>query len=124
MFGGYEPDNLWVTTDGGQSWDRLGLCHLPAVPVYDLAFHPDDPKVLILANETGVFLSGDSGQNWSPTNQGPTNCAVFQLFWMNRSLIAATHGRGLFRFDLPPPANIKRNLPSPQPKPITRAIAP
>jgi photosystem II stability/assembly factor-like uncharacterized protein len=99
-FGGYAADNLWTTTDGGQSWSALGDGSLPAVPNYDLAIHPDNADILILANEVGVFVSDDAGTTWSPTNRGPTNCAVFELFLMDHELVAATHGRGLFRIQL------------------------
>lgn len=99
-FGGYAPENLWTTTDGGATWSPLGAGQLPAVPAYDLAIHPADPAVLILANEVGVFVSDDAGATWSPTNRGPTNCAVFELFQMNEELVAATHGRGLFKIRL------------------------
>jgi len=124
LFGGYEADNLWVTADGGQHWTAVGNAQLPAVPAYDLAFHPDDKKVLILANETGIFFSGDNGQTWSPGNQGPTNCAVFQLVWMNRSLVVGTHGRGVFRFDLPPPGATTLSLTVPAHKPVITAVSP
>jgi photosystem II stability/assembly factor-like uncharacterized protein len=117
LFGGYEPDNLWITKDGGATWTPLGVGKLPAVPNYDLAFHPDDAKILILANETGVFFSGDTGTTWDPGNKGPSNCAVFQLFWMDRSLVAVTHGRGIFRFDLPPQTSTTSGPTPPKAKP-------
>src|SRR5207244_978502 len=31
-----------------------------------------------------------------------TNCSVDELFWMNNTLVAATHGRGMFRVDFVP----------------------
>jgi hypothetical protein len=35
-----------------------------------------------------------------PTNEGPNNCWVDELLWMDETLIAASHGRGLFRIAL------------------------
>ena len=49
----------------------------------------------------GVFASENGGASWSPTNEGPTNCAVSELFFMGKTLVAATHGRGLFKIDIP-----------------------
>jgi photosystem II stability/assembly factor-like uncharacterized protein len=95
-FGGYSKPNLFKTIDDGTKWIAVGANVLPEVPFYDLAIHPDNPKVLILGTEVGLFVSDDEGLTWSPTNQGPTNAPVYKLFWMNKTLVAATHGRGLF----------------------------
>ena len=48
----------------------------------------------------GVFASEDAGATWFPTNDGPTNCSVDDLFWMDQTLVCVTHGRGMFRIDL------------------------
>ena len=39
-------------------------------------------------------------RHWSPTNEGPTNCSVDDLFWMGETLVSVTHGRGMYRIDL------------------------
>jgi photosystem II stability/assembly factor-like uncharacterized protein len=99
-FSGYAADNLWVTADDGANWQRVGPGVLPEVPVYDLAIHPQNPDVWIVGTEVGLLVSADRGTTWYPTNHGPTNCAVFQLFWMDTTLVVATHGRGLFQINL------------------------
>ena len=58
------------------------------------------PAFLYAATEVGIFASADAGATWFPTNQGPANVAVYELFWMDRVLVAATHGRGIFWIDL------------------------
>jgi hypothetical protein len=70
------------------------------VPIRDLAIHPSRSDYLYLATEVGVFASEDTGKTWSPTNEGPTSCPVDQLFWMGKTLVAVTYGRGLFAIDL------------------------
>ncbi|MDN5857458.1 MAG: hypothetical protein L0H84_02440 [Pseudonocardia sp.] len=97
-FGGYQPDNLWVTRDGGGTWASVGP--LPSAPVRALALHPRRPELGYLGTEVGVFASEDGGATWSPTNDGPTNCSVDDLVWMDESLVCVTHGRGMFRIDL------------------------
>ena len=99
MFGGYVSGNVWKTTDGGQTWSNIGSA-LPQAPVRSLVIHPRRADFLYLGTEVGVFTSEDAGATWSPTNEGPTNCAVYELFWMNESLICVTHGRGMFSIDL------------------------
>ncbi|MET7699605.1 hypothetical protein, partial [Streptomyces sp. NPDC005485] len=98
-FGGFEADNLWVTHDGGARWTQLAQT-LPDVPIRAVAIHPRRTELLYCGTEVGLFASDDGGVTWSATNEGPTNCSVDQLFWMDETLISATHGRGMFRIDL------------------------
>ncbi|MBW5483187.1 WD40/YVTN/BNR-like repeat-containing protein [Streptomyces bambusae] len=98
-FGGYEDDNLWVTTDGGAGWTDLAG-GLPPAPVRALAVHPRRTDLLYCGTEVGLFASEDAGASWSPTNEGPTNCSVDDLFWMDETLVCVTHGRGMFQIDL------------------------
>lgn len=99
LFGGYVADNLWRTDDGGASWTPLGR-KLPAAPANTLAQHPNKPQLLYIGTEVGLFSSEDGGLTWAPTNQGPANVAVSELFWAGTTLYAATHGRGMYRIDL------------------------
>jgi photosystem II stability/assembly factor-like uncharacterized protein len=99
-FGGYSKGNIWKTTDLGQTWKSIGSA-LPEAPVYSVTVHPSKPNFVYAGTAVGIFASEDGGANWSPTNEGPTNCAVEELFWMNKTLVAVTHGRGLFRIDIP-----------------------
>jgi photosystem II stability/assembly factor-like uncharacterized protein len=98
-FGGYEKGNVWMTPDNGVHWQNIGQS-LPEAPVRSLAVHPRNSKYLYIGTEVGLFASEDGGATWSPTNEGPTNCAVYQLFWLGETLIAVTHGRGMWQIDL------------------------
>jgi photosystem II stability/assembly factor-like uncharacterized protein len=98
-FGGYVKGNVWKTTDGGTTWSNIGNT-LPEAPVRALAIHPRKQRFLYLGSEVGVFASEDAGATWSPTNEGPTNCSVDDLFWMKETLVCVTHGRGMFQIDL------------------------
>ena len=98
-FGGYTRGNLWKTADDGATWSNVGQA-LPAAPVRALAVHPDNSAFVYAGTEVGVFASEDGGASWSPTNEGPTNCSVDDLFWMKRALVCVTHGRGMFQIDL------------------------
>ena len=98
-FGGYVSGNVWKTTDGGATWTDISGT-LPQAPVRALAVHPRKTGFLYLGTEVGVFASDDGGSGWSPTNEGPTNCSVDDLFWMKEVLVSVTHGRGMFQIDL------------------------
>ncbi len=99
--GGFSPDNLWKTTDGGTTWADItgaGATGLPDAPIRGLARHPSKPGWLYAGTEVGIFASADDGANWSTSNDGPANVSVDELVFMSNSntLLAATHGRGLF----------------------------
>lgn len=98
-FGGYADNNIWKTVDGGTNWHGIGNA-LPDAPVRSLVIHPRRREFLYAGTEVGVFASENAGATWSPTNEGPTNCSVDDLFWMAETLISVTHGRGMFQIDL------------------------
>lgn len=97
-FGGYVSENIWATRDGA-TWENLGAT-LPAAPIRAIAVHPANSNFVYVGTEVGLFASEDTGITWSPTNEGPTNCSIDDLFWMDETLVCATHGRGVFRIDL------------------------
>ena len=101
-FSGYNRGNVWKTVDGGTAWTNIGQA-LPAAPVRALTIHPDNSAFVYAGTEVGMFASEDGGATWSATNEGPTNCSVDDLFWMNRVLVCVSHGRGMFSIDLSAP---------------------
>jgi hypothetical protein len=98
-FGGYTRGNLWATRDGGTTWSDLSAT-LPTTPVRAVTVHPRRAEFVYAGTEVGLFASEDSGTTWSPTNDGPTNCSVDDLFWMGETLTSVTHGRGMYHIDL------------------------
>jgi photosystem II stability/assembly factor-like uncharacterized protein len=106
--GGYESRNVWVGTyqpenASSVSWTSLGMGALPNVPVRAITMHPQKPEYLYLGTETGLFVSEDSGKTWKPTDAGPCFTSVDGLFWIKNTLYAVTHGRGLYRIEIPAP---------------------
>ena len=104
--GGYTNDNVWLSSDNGSTWvQRTGQPpdDLPAVHVNTVRYHPLQTNRIYVGTDLGVFASDDKGQHWiiasqSGQNLGPVNTPVEELFWQGTThLIAATHGRGMFR---------------------------
>ena len=97
--------NVWASTNGGASWADLGglpdAGGLPDTPVHKVTRHPAHPQFLYVGTEIGLLASADGGMSWARTNEGPTNCPVYDLIWMNNRLVCATYGRGLFAIDIP-----------------------
>ncbi len=97
---GYEPDNVWRTTNNGASWEDIsgtGVTGLPDVPVQALALHPTDPGHLFAGTDLGIFESTDDGLTWAPIVPGVGTAPVDELVWRNNTtLMAVTHGRGIY----------------------------
>ena len=80
---------------GRYHWDRVS--GLPDVPVRALVLHPHNKNLIYVGTEIGIFSSGDAGATWDVSQGGPANVSVDELFWMGNDLVAATHGRGIYR---------------------------
>jgi regulation of enolase protein 1 (concanavalin A-like superfamily) len=100
--GSFGPTNVVKTIDGGATWTDAtgaGSTGLPDAPVHDLAIDPARPDTIYAATEVGVFVSADGGRTWELPQDGPANVCVDELFWMGSTLVAATHGRGMFAIE-------------------------
>lgn len=99
-YGGFSEDNVFVSRDLGATWTEItgtGSLGLPDVPVRALAIHPHNRNLLYVGTEVGIFTSQDAGATWDLPNGGPADVSVDDLFWIGGDLIAATHGRGMYR---------------------------
>lgn len=97
-FGGYEQDNLYVTTNGGIAWTNLNSSGtIPSAPIRTIVRHNSNSNWLYIGTEVGIYTSENGGASWSTTNDGPANVPVDELFWYGSDkLVAATYGRGMF----------------------------
>lgn len=98
-FGMFSEENVWRTKDGGSTWESIAA-GLVEAPVRTIAIHPDNSELLYVGTEVGIYASEDGGATWAPTNQGPANCSVTNLFFVGKKLFATTYGRGMFAIDL------------------------
>jgi len=114
-FSNYGVPSVWRTFDGGESWQDIEG-NLPDIPIRWNIFHPDNSAIAMLATELGIFVSGnvtDQEVFWEINNTGLANVRVdmLQLRKSDNTVLAATHGRGLFTttFDFNP--TTKMNIP-------------
>lgn len=105
-FGNYLSNTVWFTPDKGSTWSLRhgsGETALPNIQVNTITVHPANGNWIYVGTDIGVFASEDKGVNWNLTprfgvHDGPANTEVAELFWQgNNFLIAATHGRGMYR---------------------------
>jgi len=80
--------------------------NLPDMPVRWAMFDPRSSNMAIIATELGVWSCDDitvATPQWNTSNNGLANARVDMLKYRSsdRTLVAATHGRGLFTTKLP-----------------------
>ncbi len=99
-FTNYGVTSVWMTSNGGSSWvSKEG--NLPDMPVRWALFNPLNLNEVFLATEVGVWSTSDisvSTPSWIANTTSLANVRVDMLQIRNsdKTIIAATHGRGLF----------------------------
>jgi photosystem II stability/assembly factor-like uncharacterized protein len=95
------PGHVFETRDQGAIWTDISG-DLPDLPVNSIALDPLVPGAVYVGTDLGVFRTSDGGKSWIRFGNGMPMTAVFMLRYhaSSRSLIAATHGRGVFRLPL------------------------
>jgi hypothetical protein len=98
----YESVNA---TQASPTWTAVEG-NLPDMPVRWAMFDPRNSDWAIIATELGVWSTADldgGATDWDPTNTGLANVRVDMLQYRtgDRTIAAATHGRGLFTAVVP-----------------------
>lgn len=60
------------STNGGDFWYEI-INGLSDQEFYGLVIDPDNPDILYLAGQKGVFITRNAGENWQPFSDGLTN---------------------------------------------------
>ncbi|MCX6246283.1 MAG: T9SS type A sorting domain-containing protein [Bacteroidetes bacterium] len=99
-FSNYGVASVFLTYDGGLNWTNCEG-NLPDMPVRWGLFHPQNSRQVMLATETGIWTTININASpvvWTPDVTGMANVRVDQLNLrtVDNTVIAATHGRGLF----------------------------
>ena len=115
VYSSYNVNNVWVSTNGGTTWSQCDG-NLPNMPVRWAVFHPDTDSKVIIATETGVWetdLLNGSSTVWEANPSFP-NVKVSMLKYRasDRTLVAATHGRGVWSTTIPAPSGFSFNSPA------------
>lgn len=99
-FGDLNP-YLYVSKDKGKSWKKITSGIPERHLVWRLVQDYENPNLLFIGTEFGVFLSLDAGQNWMPFKSGMPTISVRDIAIHPREndLVAATFGRGIYILD-------------------------
>jgi len=104
---GFLTPHVFRTTDGGATFANVSGS-LPDSPVNAVAVDPTSRAMVVIGTDVGAYLSADSGSTWTPLMSGMPNVAIFDIAYNANTgtLIAATHGRGMFRLQLDRPLTL------------------
>jgi len=94
--------HVFRSTDAGVTWEDVDRGKLPDVPHHAAVVPPDDPRTVYVANDAGVFASGDGGGMWRNLTRNLPNVMVVDLVHQEQegALYAATYGRSIWRLRL------------------------
>ncbi|TGE15642.1 T9SS type A sorting domain-containing protein [Hymenobacter elongatus] len=104
-YSNYGVVSVWETLNGGAAWRNVEG-NLPDMPIRWAMFDPANSQRALLATELGVWSTDDltlgSSIAWSPSSTGMANVRVdmLRLRKLDKQIVAATHGRGLYTTDV------------------------
>jgi len=82
---------------------------LPGIAVNTIILRTTQPRIIFIGTDLGVYQSTDDGGSWASFNNGLPTLSVFDLKYKEPLgiIIAATHGRGCWTYNLPAAIGIK-----------------
>jgi photosystem II stability/assembly factor-like uncharacterized protein len=99
--GGTGSIHVLKTINGGLNWSDItgGLPHIAANSVI---LRTAPPRMLFAGTDLGVYQSTNEGANWVSFNSGLPLVEVYDMKYKQSAgiLLAATHGRGCWTFDV------------------------
>ena len=98
--GDFKP-YLLKSTDAGRHWKSIASDLPEKGTVYAIAEDDEDPNLLFVGTEYGLYVTLDGGEHWKELNKGLPTIAVRDLAIQQREddLVLATFGRGFYILD-------------------------
>ncbi len=114
-YSGYRTHNednsyIYVTRDMGKTWEDISQRMMN--PVRDIEEDPDNPNVLYLATDYGLFVTIDQGKNWIEMSSSAPDVLIMDLDIQKRErdLAIGTYGRGIYIADIYPFKEFKKDI--------------
>jgi len=108
----HSEDNsyIYVTHDMGKTWEDLSQGMMN--PARDIEEDPDNPDVLYLATDYGIFVTIDKGKNWIEMSSSAPDVMILDLDIQKRErdLAIGTYGRGIYITDIFPFKEFKKEI--------------
>jgi len=92
---------VYRSDDYGSNWKDISS-NMPDSPVNVIIEDPRHPNILYAGTDIGVYISDNKGESWQVMGSGMPSTFVhdLKLHPRERILVAATHGRGMFKLTL------------------------
>jgi photosystem II stability/assembly factor-like uncharacterized protein len=92
---------LYASEDDGKNWYNIAA-GLPNEPINVILEDPKNEAILYAGGFRGVYISVDRGRNWSYLGINMPGAAIadLEIHEPTMDLIAATHGRGIYKINL------------------------
>lgn len=106
---GFGTAHIYLTTNAGLTWTSVSG-NLPDMPANAVVMIDDGPNHFFVGTDVGVYETTDAGLTWAVSPSGMPNVVVNDLSYnpTTKQLVAATHGRGLFKYSLANPIAVLR----------------
>ncbi|MCK4942941.1 MAG: hypothetical protein KAS65_05155 [Candidatus Aminicenantes bacterium] len=94
---------VYRTRDGGKTWEDIAA-NLPDYPISVIFEDRDNPDILFIGNDIGVYISINGGKKWVAfkNNIPPVPVRDLLVHPRENDLIVGTYGRGAFLTDISP----------------------
>lgn len=102
---GYRWDNftayVYMSDDYGVSWEKISG-NIPDAAVNVIKEDPENPNIIYLGTDNGLYISFNNGNDWSSFSGGLPNVAMHDLVIQpeTKDLIVGTHGRSIYKTNI------------------------
>ena len=107
---------LWRSKDRGKTWEDISSVNvkdatgarytagIPGGPINVVREDPENPDILYVGTDVGVYVSTDGATTWQALANGLPSTFVHDLIIHPRDdiMVIATHGRGMYAMDVRP----------------------
>lgn len=94
--------HVFRSQDGGMIWENVDKGQLPDVPHHAVLIRADEPNLVYVGNDAGVFVLDTATGSWMNLTKKLPNAMVVDLVYHDKegTLHAATYGRSIWRLKL------------------------
>ena len=98
MLDDYRPI-MYKTADNGKSWNRVDKSFPQDEITRVLRVDKNNPNILYVGTETGLFVSFDDAKSWSKLDSNLPVVPIYDIDIKDNNMVVATHGRSFWILD-------------------------